>query len=262
MDMPQVAVFDTAFHQTMPSEAYVFAIPYEFYEKYDIRRYGFHGTSHRYVAAQAAKFMGKDIKNLKIVTCHLGNGASITAVDGGKSVDTSMGLTPLGGIMMGTRSGDLDPSVATYMAEITGQTGNRMSDLLNTKCGFLGVSGVSSDFRDLEKAKEDGNDRAKLAIEMYNYQLRKFIGAYAAAMGGIDCLVFTGGIGENGISVRQDSVKGLSFLGIEVDAAKNNTRGTLTDISTDKARVRTLVVPTNDELMIARDTMELSGLKK
>lgn len=253
--IPQVGVFDTAFHQTMPAHAYIFAVPYEFYQNHSVRRYGFHGTSHRFVSMKAAEALNKPLEELKIVTCHLGNGASIAAVDCGKSIDTSMGLTPLGGLMMGTRSGDLDPSVATYMAEITGQTGNRMSDLLNTKSGFLGVSGLSSDNRDIENAVAAGNERATLTHNMFCYQIKKYIGAYAAAMGGLDCVVFTGGIGENSQNVRGDSCKGLEFLGIKVDDSRNTKRGEFFDFSADGARVRTMVIPTDEELMIARDTM-------
>ena len=259
--IPQVAVFDTAFHQTMPPHAYVFAVPYEFYQDYAIRRYGFHGTSHRYVSRQAAKALGRPLEELKIITCHLGNGSSITAVNQGKSVDTSMGLTPLGGLMMGTRSGDLDPSVATYMAEITGQTGNRMSDLLNTKSGFLGVSGISSDNRDIERAAEDGNERAQLVHDMLCYQIKKYIGAYTFAMGGLDCVVFTGGIGENSHIVRGGSLSDLEFMGIRVDHEINKKRGEFFDFSGEGATVRTMVIPTDEELMIARDTMEIVSAK-
>ncbi len=260
-NIPQVAVFDTSFHQTMPPHAYVFAVPYEFYQDYSIRRYGFHGTSHRYVSRQAAKALGRPLEDLKIITCHLGNGSSITAVDRGKSIDTSMGLTPLGGIMMGTRSGDLDPSVATYMAEITGQTGNRMSDLLNTKSGFLGVSGISSDNRDIERAAEDGNERAQLVHDMLCYQIKKYIGAYTFAMGGLDCVVFTGGIGENSSIVREGSLSDLEFMGIRVDREINKKRGEYFDFSAEGATVRTMVIPTDEELMIARDTLEIVSAK-
>ncbi len=259
---PQVAVFDTAFHQTMPDYAYIFAVPYEFYEDYSIRRYGFHGTSHRYVSRQAAEYMGKPLESLKIITCHLGNGSSITAINGGKSVDTSMGLTPMGGLMMGTRSGDLDPSVATYLADITGEYGANMGKLLNTRSGFLGVSGVSSDNRDIERAAEDGNDRARLVHDMFSYQIKKYIGSYAAAMGGLDCIVFTGGIGENSHKVRSMALSGLSFLGVEIDKEKNKTRGEFVDFSAPDARVRSLIIPTNEELMIAQDTLALVGKGK
>lgn len=261
-DVPQTCVFDTAFHQTMPPEAYIFAIPYEYYEKHSFRRYGFHGTSHAYVSRRAAAMLGKDISQLKIVTCHLGNGSSITAVNKGKSVDTSMGMTPLGGLMMGTRSGDLDPSVATNLADMTGEYGKHLNDFLNTKCGFLGVSGISSDNRDIEAAMAEGNQRAKLTSEMFAYQIKKFIGSYAAAMDGLDAIVFTGGIGENSEGTRKAVCGGLSFFGVEIDEQKNLHRGEEMDISTDKAKVRTLVIPTNEELMIARDTAELVNTAK
>ncbi|MDL2324009.1 acetate kinase [Ruminococcaceae bacterium OttesenSCG-928-A16] len=257
MDVPQVAVFDTAFHQTMDPKAYIFAIPYEFYESHSIRRYGFHGTSHRYVAQRAAEFLGRDFNDFKVVTCHLGNGASMAAVLNGKSIDTTMGLTPLGGLMMGTRSGDLDPSVATYLADITGEYGANMSKLLNTKSGFLGVSGISSDNRDIEAAAAEGNERAQLVHDMYSYQIKKYIGAYAAAMNGLDCVVFTGGIGENSPSTRSDACQGMEFFGIEIDETLNLKRGEEVDFSTPDAKVRTLVIPTDEELMIARDTLEL-----
>ncbi|MFV0412888.1 MAG: acetate/propionate family kinase [Oscillospiraceae bacterium] len=255
--VPQVVVFDTSFHQTMPEEAYIFAVPYEFYEKHAIRRYGAHGTSHRYVSHRAAELMGKPVEELKIITCHLGNGSSICAVNKGKSVDTSMGLTPLGGVMMGTRSGDLDPSVATYLADITGEYGAKMSTLLNTKCGFLGVSGISSDNRDIEEAAAKGNKRAILTHKMFCYQIKKFIGSYTAAMNGLDCLVFTGGIGENSAGVRKTVCEGMDFFGIGIDQDKNTIRGREVDISAEGARAHTLIVPTNEELMIARDTLEI-----
>lgn len=257
-DVPQVAVFDTAFHQTMPPKAYIFAIPYEYYESHSIRRYGFHGTSHRYVSRRAAEMLGRSYEDFKVITCHLGNGSSIAAVNNGKSVDTSMGLTPLGGLMMGTRSGDLDPSVATYLADITGEYGANMSKLLNTKSGFLGVSGVSSDNRDIEAAAAEGNERAKLVHHMFCYQIKKYIGSYAAAMNGLDAVVFTGGIGENSSRVRESATRDLDFMGLTVDNTKNGlTRGEEKDISADDSKVRTLVVPTNEELMIARDTLEI-----
>ncbi len=257
-DTPQVVVFDTTFHQTMPPKAYMFAIPYNFYEKYAIRRYGFHGTSHRYVSKICAEKLGKKPEDLKIVTCHLGNGSSISAVDGGKCVDTSMGLTPLGGVMMGTRSGDLDPSVVTYMAELTKIHGNDMSDLLNKKSGFLGVSGISSDNRDIEDAAKEGNPRAQLVCDMFPYQVKKFIGAYAAAMGGLDAVVFTGGIGENADRVRTAVCENMEFLGIKIDSIKNLTRGVdFNDLSAEDATTKTLVIATNEELMIARDTLEI-----
>ncbi len=257
-EIPQVVVFDTAFHQTMPEKAYMFAVPYEYYKKYHIRRYGFHGTSHRYVSARLAKLLGKDIKDLKIVTCHIGNGSSITAVDGGKSVDTSMGFTPLGGILMGTRSGSLDPSVVTYIAEKENLTPKEVNDLLNKKSGYLGISGVTSDDRDMRAAAESGNERAQLALTMVRYQIKKYIGAYAAAMGGLDAVVFTGGIGENSVELRQEVCENMKFLGIEIDSKKNvEFNGKEHDISTDDASVRVWIVPTNEELTIARDTVEI-----
>ena len=256
--VPNVVVFDTTFHQTMPPKAYMYGVPYEMYEKYSIRRYGAHGTSHRYVSMAAAQYLGKDAKDIKMVTCHLGNGSSITAVDGGKCVDTSMGLTPLAGVLMGTRCGDIDPSVVTYMEQKLGIHGQEMADYLNKKSGLLGISGVSSDKRDVEKAAAEGNARAKLASDMLNYQIKKYVGAYAATMGGIDCLVFTGGIGENDGYVRSEVCKNMEFLGISIDAEKNKLRGLdINDITGEGSRVKVLVVCTNEELMIARDTKAL-----
>lgn len=256
--VPNVVVFDTTFHQTMPPKAYMYGVPYEMYEKYSIRRYGAHGTSHRYVSMAAAQYLGKDAKDIKMVTCHLGNGSSITAVDGGKCVDTSMGLTPLAGVLMGTRCGDIDPSVVTYMEQKLGIHGQEMADYLNKKSGLLGISGVSSDKRDVEKAAAEGNARAKLASDMLNYQIKKYVGAYAAAMGGIDCLVFTGGIGENDGYVRSEVCKNMEFLGISIDAEKNKLRGLdINDITGEGSHVKVLVVCTNEELMIARDTKAL-----
>ena len=256
--VPNVVVFDTTFHQTMPPKAYMYGVPYEMYEKYSIRRYGAHGTSHRYVSMAAAQYLGKDAKDIKMVTCHLGNGSSITAVDGGKCVDTSMGLTPLAGVLMGTRCGDIDPSVVTYMEQKLGIHGQEMADYLNKKSGLLGISGVSSDKRDVEKAAAEGKARAKLASDMLNYQIKKYVGAYAAAMGGIDCLVFTGGIGENDGYVRSEVCKNMEFLGISIDAEKNKLRGLdINDITGEGSRVKVLVVCTNEELMIARDTKAL-----
>ncbi len=254
-NVPQVAVFDTAFHQTMPPTAYMYAVPYEYYEDYGVRRYGFHGTSHRYVSDQAAHTLGVPIENLKIVTCHLGNGSSIAAVDRGKCIDTSMGLTPLAGILMGTRSGDIDPSVVTFLQEKTGMNATEINDVLNKKSGLLGVSGLSSDNRDIETAALNGHVRAALVHSMLFYEIKKYIGAYAAAMNGLDCVVFTGGIGENSRRVRKYTCRGLEFLGLHYDDAKNEA-GQL-DISTDYSRVRVLVIPTNEELMIARDTLSL-----
>ncbi len=256
-DVPQIAVFDTAFHQTMPAYAYMYALPYEYYENYKIRRYGFHGTSHKYVAGRAAEIMGKPASELKIITAHLGNGSSITAVDGGKSVDTSMGLTPLAGVCMGTRSGDIDPAIVTFLAEKLGKSADDVVSILNKKSGVDGISGVSSDFRDLANAAEEGNERAKLALDMFKYQVRSYIASYAAAMGGVDVLVFTAGIGENDSDVRLGSVKGLEYMGIAVDEEKNKVRGKEANVSKDGAKVTTLVIPTNEELMIAMETKEI-----
>lgn len=256
-DIPQVGVFDTAFHQTMPDYAYMYGIPYEYYEDYKIRRYGFHGTSHRYVTERAAAMLGKDKKDIKIVTCHLGNGSSLTAVDGGKSVDTTMGLTPLPGLLMGTRSGDIDPAIITFVMDKYNMTAEEVLNVLNKKSGVAGISGVGSDFRDLDSAAKDGNKRAQLAVDMFAYQVKKYIGSYAAAMGGIDAVVFTAGVGENDSVVRAKSVEGLEFMGIKIDAAKNAERGDERDISAADATVKTLVIPTNEELMIAMDTVSV-----
>ncbi|NLM44010.1 MAG: acetate kinase [Clostridiales bacterium] len=257
--VPMVGVFDTAFHQTMPNEAYIYALPYELYEKYGVRRYGFHGTSHKYVSLKAAEMLGKDIKDLKIVTCHLGNGASVAAVKNGKSIDTSMGFTPLEGLAMGTRCGDIDPAIVKFIAEKEELDLNGVDKLLNKQSGVLGVSGVSSDFRDIEEAAEKGNERAKLALKLFAYRVRKYIGAYAAAMGGLDAIVFTAGLGENSASMRASICDGLEFLGVEIDKEKNNVRGKEVDISKDGSKIKVLLIPTNEELMIARDTKELIG---
>lgn len=255
-DVPNVVVFDTAFHATMPPKAYMYAVPYEFYEKHAIRRYGFHGTSHKFVSRAAAEYLGKKPEDLKMITLHLGNGASLAAVDGGKVIDTSMGLTPLGGFMMGSRSGDLDPSVVGYISEITGIKGNELTDYLTKKAGFLGVSGISSDCRDIEIAAEEGNEKAKLVLDMYFYQLQKFVGSYVAAMGGLDCMVFTAGIGENSSAVREGVCEGLGYFGVEIDKEQNKKRGLdINDITGPNSKVKVLVVRTNEELMIARDTM-------
>ena len=255
--VPQVAVFDTAFHQTMPAKAYTYAIPYEYYENDKMRRYGFHGTSHRYVSKRCAEILGKDPSELKIVSCHLGNGSSLAAVDGGKSVDTSMGLTPLAGLPMGTRSGDMDAGVIEFIANKYGMNVSEAVNMLNKKSGVLGISGVSSDFRDLEGAAEKGNKRAALAIEVFEYRVRKMIGEYAAAMGGVDAVIFTAGVGENSPELREEFVKGLEFMGITIDPEKNKVRGEERIVSKDGAPVKVLVIPTNEELMIAMDTMEI-----
>ena len=255
-NVPNVVVFDTTFHQTMPPKAYIYGVPYEMYEKYSIRRYGAHGTSHRYVSLAAAKYLGRN--DLKMVTCHLGNGSSITAVENGKCIDTSMGLTPLAGVLMGTRCGDVDPSVVTYMEQKLGIHGQEMADYLNKNSGLLGISGVSSDKRDVESAAQNGNKRAQLAEDMLNYQIKKYIGAYSAAMGGLDCIVFTGGIGENDCALREAVCDNMEYLGVALDPDKNKVRGLdINDISAKNSRVKILVVCTNEELMIARDTKEL-----
>ncbi len=261
---PQVVVFDTAFHQTMPEKAFMFGMPYECYEKYHVRKYGFHGTSHRFVSAALAEAMGKDIKDLKIVSCHLGNGSSITAVDGGKSVDTSMGFTPLDGVIMGTRSGCVDPSAVTFVADKMGMTPSEMSNYLNKKSGFLGISGISSDNRDISAAAAEGNKRAILAGEMLRYEIKKYIGSYAAAMNGLDAVLFTGGIGENSDDLRADVCHNMEVLGIKLDDAANaGLRGKLAKISAPDSKVEVWVVPTNEELLIARDTKALvEGLNK
>ena len=254
---PMVAVFDTAFHQTMPKHAYICPVPYELYEKYGVRKYGFHGTSHKYVSYKVAETMGKDIKDLKIITCHLGNGCSLAAVKNGKSVDTSMGFTPLAGVMMGTRSGSIDPSVISFLIEQHGYTIEQIDELLNKKSGILGISGVSSDFRDVLEAAESENERAKLALEIFYYKVRTQIAAYAGAMGGVDVIVFTAGIGENSSITRTEILKGLEFFGFTINTEKNELRGKIQEISNEDSRVKVYVVPTNEELMIARDTAKL-----
>ncbi len=258
--VPQVVVFDTAFHSTMPDYAYIFGVPYEYYTKYHVRRYGFHGTSHKFVSARCAELMGRNIEDLKIVTCHLGNGSSITAVKGGKSIDTSMGFTPLGGIIMGTRSGSLDPSVVTYIAEKENMNGRELCQFLNKNCGYIGVSGKSSDNRDLVDLAAEGDYRAKLTLDIQRYQIKKYIGAYACAMGGIDALVFTGGIGENNDDLRSDICSNLGFLGIKIDEEINTKFNRKEkDITAEGATVRTFIIPTNEELAIARDTMRIAS---
>jgi len=255
---PQVVVFDTAFHQTMPEKAYMFGMPYECYEKYHVRKYGFHGTSHRFVSMALAEAMGKDIKDLKIVSCHLGNGSSITAVDGGKSVDTSMGFTPLDGVIMGTRSGCVDPSAVTFVADKMGMTPSEMSNYLNKKSGFLGISGISSDNRDISAAAAQGDKKAILAGEMLRYEIKKYIGSYAAAMNGLDAVLFTGGIGENSDDLRADVCRNMEVLGIKLDENANaGLRGKLAKISAPDSKVEVWVVPTNEELLIARDSRDL-----
>ncbi len=255
--IPQVAVFDTAFHQTMPKYAFLYALPYEAYEKYGVRRYGFHGTSHKYVSQQVAELMGDHMSNLRIITCHLGNGASIAAVKHGKCIDTSMGFTPLEGLVMGTRSGGVDPAIIPFLMKKENMTADQVDNYLNKKSGVLGVSGVSSDFRDIEEAANAGNERSGLALEMFAYRVRKFIGSYVAAMGGVDAIVFTAGLGENSITMRDKICNGLEFLGTRIDPVKNNVRGKAQEISVDGAKVKLFVIPTNEELVIARDTKSI-----
>ncbi len=256
-NIPMVAVFDTAFHQTLPKKAYLYAIPYEYYEKYAIRKYGFHGTSHKFVARRVAELMNKPAEDLKIITCHLGQGGSLCAVKAGKSVDTSMGFTPLAGIPMGSRSGDIDPSIIPFLMNKENLTPDEIDTILNKKSGKLGVSGISFDDRDIEKAAAEGNERAKLAIDTFVYQVIGYIGRFAAQMDGVDVITFAGGVGENGIEVREEICNSLSFLGIKIDKEKNNCRGKEVEISTPDSKVKVFIVPTNEELMIARDTAEI-----
>lgn len=256
-DVPMVAVFDTAFHQSMPQSHYMYAIPYEYYQKYKIRRYGFHGTSHKYVSQQAAEMLGRPLEDLKLITCHLGNGSSICAINGGRSYDTSMGFTPLDGLPMGTRAGNIDPAIIEFLSSNEHISATEVINILNKKSGMLGVSGISSDFRDLQDAIMDGNARAALAKEMFNLSVKKIIGSYIAEMGGVDAIIFTAGVGENDRSVRWDVCEHMEYLGIKIDPEKNKYRGRQMDISIDYARVRVLVIPTNEELMIAKDTERL-----
>jgi len=258
-EVPQVGVFDTAFHQTMPQHAYMYGLPYRLYEKYKIRRYGFHGTSHKYVAQKACEFLGKEFANTKVITCHLGNGSSIAAVKNGKSIDTSMGLTPLEGLIMGTRMGDIDAGALLYVADKEDLSIEQMNKLINKESGVFGISGISPDMRELEDAAfNKGNERAQLALDMFHYRIKKYIGAYVAAMGGVDVIVFTGGIGENGWETRQEICSGLEYLGMEIDTEKNTgLRSKAAVISKDGNKVKALVMPTNEELAIALDTFEL-----
>ena len=258
-DVPMVAVFDTAFHQTMPGKAYMYAVPYEYYKNDGIRRYGFHGTSHRYVSGRCAELMGKPIEELKIVSCHMGNGSSIAAIDGGKCVDTSMGFTPLVGLPMGTRCGDLDAGVIQFIMNKYGISIDEMLNILNKKSGVLGVSGVSSDFRDLEEGAEKGNERCALAREKFAYEVKKLIGAYAAVMGGVDAIIFTAGVGENDALERMQIASGLEYMGVKMDEDANNVRGEERVISATDSKVKVLLIPTNEELMIAMDTASLVG---
>ena len=261
---PQVTVFDNAFHSTMPDYAYLYAVPYEIYTKYHVRRYGFHGTSHRYVSHRVAELEGKDIKDLKIITCHIGNGASVAAIKDGKVVDTSMGLTPLAGLMMGSRSGDIDPSAVTYIMDKLHMQPQEMAEYLNKQSGVLGISGVSSDMRDVEKAAKEGNKMAQLALTMYDYRIKKYIGSYAAVLNGVDVIVFTAGVGENQASMREGATNGLDYLGVKIDKELNNTvHGTETKISTPDSKVDVWVIPTDEEIVIARDTKALvEGMNK
>ncbi|MGV8146504.1 MAG: acetate/propionate family kinase [Alkaliphilus sp.] len=256
-NVPMVGVFDTAFHQTMPKSAYIYALPYELYEKYKIRKYGFHGTSHKYVVNKAAKVLGKPLEELKIVTCHLGNGASLAAIKYGKSIDTSMGFTPLEGLTMGTRCGDIDPAITTFIMDKESLDTTELNNLMNKKSGILGISGVSNDFRDVEEAADNGNERAQLALDVFHNRVKKYIGAYAAIMGGIDAVVFTAGLGENSPETREAVCEGLGFLGIKIDNVKNKVRGKQTIVTTDDSKTKVILIPTNEELMIARDTVEL-----
>ena len=256
-ETPQVCVFDNAFHSTMPDYAYLYAIPYDLYTKYHVRRYGFHGTSHRYVSQRVCEYLGRDIKTQRIITCHIGNGASISAVKFGKCGDTSMGLTPLAGLMMGSRSGDIDPSAVTYLMEKLGKQPQEMADYLNKESGVMGITGISSDMREIESAAAEGNERAQLALNMYNYRIKKYIGAYAAAMGGVDIIVWTAGVGENQTGTRIDACSDLEFLGIKIDPEANKVRGKEAIISTPDSKVTVCVIPTDEESVIARDTMKL-----
>ncbi len=258
-EVPQVAVFDTAFHQTMPAKAYMYALPYEDYEKFGIRRYGFHGTSHRYVSRRACEFLGLDYEKQRIITCHIGNGGSITAIRDGKSVDTSMGLTPTEGLMMGTRVGDVDPGALTYLMERRDIGYTELQKIINKESGVLGVSGISNDMRDIEAGIEAGNERAILAMDMYEYRILKYIGAYTAALGGADVIVFTGGVGENQTSTRENICKALEYLGVTFNAEANKVRGSEIEISGPDSKIRVVVIPTDEEMMIASDTAEIVG---
>lgn len=259
---PQVTVFDNAFHSTMPPYAYLYAVPYEFYTKWHVRRYGFHGTSHRYVSQRVCDFLGVDIKTQKIITCHIGNGASVAAVKYGKVIDTSMGLTPLAGLMMGSRSGDIDPSAVTYLMQKTSMGPQEMADFLNKQSGVLGITGISSDMREIENADNEGNERAHLALQMYNYRIKKYIGAYAAAMNGVDIIVWTAGVGENQEGVRWDACSGLEYLGVKMDKERNHVRSKEQILSADDSKVKVVMIPTDEEIVIARDTRDLVEAQK
>jgi len=256
-DTTMVAVFDTAFHQTMPEKAFLYGLPYELYKENHIRKYGFHGTSHKYVSQRAAEMLDKDLKDLKLITCHLGNGASVSAVRGGVSVDTSMGFTPLEGLLMGTRCGDIDPAIIPYLMDVKGYSYDAVNNIMNKKSGVLGLSGVSSDFRDIEDAAAEGNERAKLALDVFHYRVKKYIGYFMAAMNGVDAVIFTAGLGENAVETRDEIVSDMEWFGIELDREKNKVRGKERIVSTDDSKVKVIVIPTNEELMIARDTLSL-----
>ena len=258
-NVPQVGVFDTAFHQTMPAEAFLYGLPYEAYTDLGVRRYGFHGTSHKYVAQRVAELMGKHMSDLRIVSCHLGNGSSVTAIKGGRSIDTSMGFTPLSGLIMGTRCGDIDPAIVPYLMEKWDMTYHEIDAIMNKKSGVFGISGVSNDFRVIEEAAEEGNKRAQLALDMFHYKVRATIGAYVAVMGGVDAIVFTAGIGENGIGNRDAICNGLEYLGTRIDADRNNVRGKEAEISAEGSKVKIFAIPTNEEIMIARDTKRITS---
>lgn len=255
--VPMVGVFDTAFHQTMPKSSYLYGLPHELYTKYGIRRYGFHGTSHKYVSQRAAAMLGKNVEDTKIITCHLGNGASVAAIDGGKCIDTSMGFTPLEGLIMGTRCGDIDAAILPFLMEKEGLDAKGLSDLMNKQSGVYGMTGISSDFRDIEGAAKEGNELAQVALVAYDKKVKKYIGAYAAEMGGVDAIVFTAGVGENGIETRENIMANMEFLGTKIDKEANKVRGKERVISTEDSKVKILLVPTNEELMIARDTLAL-----
>ncbi|MBD8975940.1 acetate/propionate family kinase [Veillonella magna] len=257
--VPQVAVFDTAFHQTMPPEAFLYGLPYEAYTELGVRRYGFHGTSHKYVSQRVAELMGKHMSDLRIISCHLGNGSSVTAIKGGRSIDTSMGFTPLSGLIMGTRCGDIDPAIVPFLMDKWDMTYHEIDAIMNKKSGVLGISGVSNDFRVIEEAAQEGNKRAQLALDMFHYKVRATIGAYAAVMGGVDAIVFTAGIGENGIGNRDAICNGLEYLGTRLDRDRNNIRGEEAEISAEGSKVKIFVVPTNEEIMIARDTKRITA---
>ena len=256
-NVQNIGVFDTAFHQTMPETSFIYPLPYELYEKYGVRRYGFHGTSHRYVVERAATMLNKDLKDLRIISCHLGNGASVCAIEGGKSIATSMGFTPLEGLVMGTRCGDIDPAIVTYIMDKENLTTLEANNLLNKQSGIYGISGISSDFRDVENAAADGNARAQLAIDSFDLRVRKYIAAYASLMGGVDAIIFTAGLGENSAMNRASICNNLEFMGVKVDKEENNVRGVEKFINTSDSKVKVMIVPTNEELMIARDTLEL-----